>query len=111
MMHTVKRRGSAMRPNPCGALYDLGILAGHPADLPVDDDGIPAIVGGGDVVKGHSCLDRGDDAIVRAVAHADVDAAAGDGHRYAQRLRLLRLGGRIGFVVTIPSAPAVQWRS
>ena len=63
------------------------------------------------MVKGHARLDRGNDAVIRAVAHADVDAAAGNGHRYAQRFRLLRLGGRIGFVVTIPSAPAVQWRS
>ena len=42
-----------MRPNPCGALYDLGILAGHPANLTVDGDGVPAVAGGGDVVKGH----------------------------------------------------------
>ena len=96
MMHTVKRRGSAMRPNPCGALYDLGILAGHPANLTVDGDGVPVVAGGGDVVKCHTSFDRGDGAIVRAVAHADIDAAAGDGNRRAQRLRFLRFGGRVG---------------
>ena len=72
-----------------------GILPGHPANLTVDGDGVPAVAGGGDVIEGHTRLDRGDDAVIRAITHADIDAAASNGHRRAQRLWFLRLDGRI----------------
>ena len=67
--------------------------------MPVDHNGVPAVAGGGDVVKGHARAGRGNDAVIRAVAHADIDAAAGDSDRRAQQLRLLRPGGRVGFVI------------
>ena len=47
------------------------------------------------MIKGHACLDRSDGAIICAVAHADIDAAAGDGNRRAQRLRFLRFSRNI----------------
>ena len=52
------------------------ILAGNPADLRIDHDGVPAVFSGGHPLKGRSVLYGGDAAILRVVAHTDVDRAA-----------------------------------
>ena len=47
----------------------LGILPGHPADLAVDCDGVPAVGSGGDIGVGAAGPHRGDAGIALSLIH------------------------------------------
>ena len=57
----------------------LGILPGHPADLAVDYDGVPAVGGGGYIGVGAAGPHRGDAGIAVSYTHLDVYKRQGCG--------------------------------
>ena len=96
---TKKKRHSRRNNSESAALVGLfdcfAVLAGNPADLRINHDSMPAVSGGGDPFESRAVLHRGDAAILRVVAHTNVDraAAAHDAHLLADGHRLF---GRVG---------------
>ena len=54
----------------------LAVLAGNPADLRVDHNGMPAVLSGGDPFKGRTILHGSNASVLGVVTHTDVDGAA-----------------------------------
>ena len=73
-------------------LFDLGVVPRHPADLILQQNGVPAIRRGGDVAKHGAILHSRDAAEGCAVALADVHRAAGADDDNLGRNRGVRVG-------------------
>ena len=76
--HPKTKKGGQPKPTAVMmGLFSFAVVAGHPADLTVDDHRMPPVFSRCHPFKGRAVLRGGDAAVLRPVAGADVDGAAG----------------------------------
>lgn len=91
------KKGGTQGDNSESAVFGFGldnfaVFAGNPADLRVDDNGMPAVFGGRNPFIGRAVFNRSNAAVLGVIAYTDIDGAAAAYNAHLLDRGLFRFG-------------------